>query len=148
MSRDLTAVSPETAMVEAAKTMARQRLEGLPVVDEEYRVIGFISEADIIRSIIPSISTGGEEFLAPVDFVDLARKMSQVGERTVRDYMNEKVVTVTEEDDIYRLCELMLARGYKTLPVVKEGRLEGVVHRTDVSSALMEQREAEKKKGE
>lgn len=147
MTRDLTAVSPETSVAEAAKTMARQRLTGVPVVDEDNVVVGFISESDIIRSVVPTM-TRGEGLFAPVDFVDVARRMSQVGERTVGDFMSERAITVTTDTDIYELSELMLGKGYKTLPVVKDGRLEGVVHRSDVSTALMELEETDENRSE
>jgi CBS domain-containing protein len=139
MVRDLTAVSPDATLREVAKILARRRLAGLPVVDEKQRLVGFISEADIIHSIVPSHGQKEQMFLR--NFAELTRKMSQVGERKVRDYMTQNVETVREDDDIYALADLMLGNNYKSLPVVREGRLVGIVSRAEVARAMMEETE-------
>lgn len=143
MIRDITAVSENTTLKEVAKILARIRVSGIPVVNDKHEVIGFISEADIIHSVAPSKSRGVEFFLH--NFAELTRKMSQVGEKKVKDYMSKKVELVSEDEDIYALADLMLRRNYKILPVVREKRLVGVVSRAEVCRALMEEREEEEK---
>ena len=139
MIRDLTAVSPDATLRDAAKILARRRLAGLPVVDESQKLAGFISEADIIHSIVPSHGQKEEMFLR--NFAEMTRKLSQVGERKVRDHMTEKVESVSEDDDIYTLADLLLGRNYKSLPVVREGRLVGIVSRAEVCRVMMEEKE-------
>jgi len=141
MIRDITAVSKDAILKDVAKLLARRRVSGLPVVDDHQGVVGFISEADIIHSIIPSNVQKEEVFLR--NFAELTRKLSKVGEKTVKDYMTENVETVSEDDDIYTLTDSMLGRNFKTLPVVREGRLVGVVSRADVCQALMEEKDEE-----
>jgi CBS domain-containing protein len=143
MIRDITAVSEDTTLKEVAKILARIRVSGIPVVNDKHEVIGFISEADIIHSVAPSKGRGVEFFLH--NFAELTRKMSQVGEKKVKDYMSKKVELVSEDEDIYTLADLMLRRNYKILPVVREKRLVGVVSRAEVCRALMEEREEEEK---
>lgn len=139
MIRDLTAVSQHATLREVAKILAIRRLAGLPVVDENQKLIGFISEADIIYSIVPSHAQKETVFLR--NFAELTRKLSQAGERKVKDYMTANVESISEDDDTYTLADLMLGRNYKSLPVVREGRLVGVVSRAEVCRALMEEKE-------
>lgn len=139
MIRDITAVKKDTTLRELAKLLARRRVSGLPVVDADQKLVGFISEADIINSFMPSYTRGAEVFLP--NFVELTRKMSKAGEKQVLDYMSEKVASVSEEDDIYTLSDLMLGKNYKIVPVVREGRLVGLVSRTEVFRDLMEEKE-------
>ncbi len=144
MTKDITSVSEEMTLKEVAKLLARHRVSGLPVVDKDHKLVGFISEADIIHSIVPSHSRGVEFFLH--NFAQLTRKMSQVGEKKVKDYMNRRVASVTEDEDIYALADLMLGKNYKILPVVREGRLVGTVSRAEVCRALMEEGQEEQEK--
>ncbi len=139
MIRDLTAVSENATLKEVAKILATRRLAGLPVVDENQKLAGFISEADIIHSIVPSHAQKEEVFLR--NFAELTRKLSQVGERKVKDHMSKNVESVSEDDDIYTLADLMLGKNYKSLPVVREGRLVGIVSRAEVCRDLMEEKE-------
>lgn len=141
MIRDITAVSKDATLKDVAKLLARRRVSGLPVVDDQQKVVGFISEADIIHSIIPSSVQKEEVFLR--NFAELTRKLSKVGEKKVKDYMTENVETISEDDDIYTLTDSMLGRNFKTLPVVREERLVGVVSRADVCRALMEEKDEE-----
>lgn len=137
MTRDLTAVFPDTTLAEVARTMAQHRVTGLPVVDAEDRVVGFVSERDLIAAAVPTRSFDGDQFFAR-EFVDVARALHNVGDLPVSEYMAE-AVTGGEDDDIYALVDLMIGGGYQVLPVVRDGRLVGVVNRAQVCSSLMEQ---------
>ncbi len=139
MIRDLTAVSQDATLREVAKILAIRRLAGLPVVDENQKLIGFISESDIIYSIVPSHARKETVFLR--NFAELTRKLSRAGERKVKDYMTSNVESVTEDDDTYTLADLMLGKNYKSLPVLREGRLVGLVSRAEVCRAIMEEKE-------
>lgn len=139
MIRDLTAVSQDATLREVAKILAIRRLAGLPVVNENQKLIGFISESDIIYSIVPSHAKKETVFVR--NFAELTRKLSQAGERKVKDYMTSNVESVTEDDDTYTLADLMLGKNYKSLPVVREGRLVGLVSRAEVCRAIMEEKE-------
>ncbi|MDI6822480.1 MAG: CBS domain-containing protein [Actinomycetota bacterium] len=138
MTRDLTAVSEDTTLKEAARIMARCRFSGLPVVDDEHRVMGIITEKDIIESAFPGRFGRTDEFFVR-DFAVLARRMIQVGERYVRDFMTKEAVCVTEDDTILNAAEIMLVRGLKILPVVREEKLVGVVSRAELCRSLMEE---------
>ncbi len=137
MVRDLTAVSPDATLRDVAKILARRRLAGLPVVNENQKLVGFISEADIIHSIVPSHARKEQMFIR--NFAEMTRKLSQVGEKKVRDYMTQNVESVAEDDDIYTLADLMLGNNYKSLPVVREGRLVGIVSRAELARVMMEE---------
>ncbi len=136
MTRDLTAVSESTALKEVADILAHHRFPGVPVVDEEQRVIGFVSEKDLISSAFPGQFGVSDDFFVR-DFAVLARQMSQAGESQVRDFMTRETICVREEDDLGYLAELMLSKGLKTIPVVRKGKLVGVVGRAELCQALM-----------
>ncbi len=140
MIRDLTALSAEDTLGDAARTFAMLRLTGLPVVDEEYRVVGFLSEADIIKSVVPAPRDRSALFVH--NFGEIARKMGQVGVQKVGEHMTGRPLTVTEDEDLMAISETMLREHFKILPVVRGDRLVGMVNRADVCRALMEHRES------
>jgi predicted transcriptional regulator len=134
--RDLTAVSENTPLKEVANILSRRRVSGVPVVDKQHRLIGFISEADIIHSVFPH-KRPGELFLR--SFAQVVRKMSQIGEKKVRDYMERSIITLKEDDDLEEAVQLLLERNLKYIPVVREGFLVGVVSRAEICRFLMEE---------
>lgn len=136
MTRDLTALTRETSLQQAAQLFSLMRISGLPVVDDQQRVIGFLSEADIIDAISPRSRDRSGIFL--MDFGEIARKMRSAGNAIVRDYMTEHPITVEESQDIGSVSEIMLTERAKILPVVRDGVLIGIVNRADVCSALMQ----------
>lgn len=139
MLRDLTALTKDTSLREAARLFSLMRVTGLPVVDDDQSIIGFLSEADLIEAIQPRSRDTSGIFL--MDFGETARKMGQAGELSVGDYMTEHPITVTEDKDLLTVSETMLTEGIKILPVVRDGMLIGTVNRAEVCSALMQRRE-------
>lgn len=137
---DLTAVSENTTLRETARILARHRLTGVAVVDEKGKVIGFISEADLVHSAFPSRFGTADDFLVH-NFVHLAREMSQVGEKLVKDFMTEEVVYLTEDQTLAEAAELILGRGLKIVPVLREDKLIGWLERGKLCEALMKEGE-------
>ncbi|MBN1192208.1 MAG: CBS domain-containing protein [Coriobacteriia bacterium] len=136
MTRDLTALAPKDSLQQAARLFSLMRISGLPVVDDQQRVIGFLSESDIIEAISPHSRDRSGFFVA--DFGEIARKMRSAGGASVSDYMTEHPITVEETKNVESVSETMLTEGVKILPVVHEGILVGTVNRADVCNALME----------
>lgn len=139
MTRDMTAVSEDTLLKDVARIMARHQLSGLPVVDKEQRVIGFISERDLIESAFPGRFSQDDLFLA-ANFAQLAQQLSKVGEESrARDFMTTTPECVTEETDEAALAELLIRHKHKIVPVVREEKLVGIVSRADLVRALIEE---------
>lgn len=135
--RDLTAVERDTPVERAIKLLENSGLSSLPVVDEEGKVVGIISERDIIRALLPDYV----DMLRSVSFLPsldrLAKKLGEIGDHPVEQYMTKEVVSVRLEDTDIHVADLMLRKGLKQLPVVDEqGRLVGVVRRVDLLSRL------------
>ncbi|MGB4442019.1 MAG: CBS domain-containing protein [Coriobacteriia bacterium] len=137
MMRDLTALTPDASLQQAARLFSLMRVSGLPVVNDQQKVIGFLSESDIIDAISPRSRDRSGIFVA--DFGEIARKMRRAGDATVREYMTEHPITVDESQVVGAVSEIMLTEGIKILPVVQNGVLVGTVNRADVCSALMEE---------
>ena len=137
MVRDLTAVTASAKLSEAVTTMSNHRIGGLPVVDENLKVVGFISIKDIIDTAFPYTAVSSDDILVTARLGDLARTLHKLGGRQVQDVMTESAQTITEDEDIEEIAAQMLARRRKIIPVIRDDRLIGIVRRRDLAVALI-----------
>lgn len=137
LRRDLTAVDRDTPLGQAIRLLERSGHSSLPVLDEEGRVVGVISERDIIRALVPGYLDllRSASFLPSLD--QLAKKLRELAHVPVAQLMTREIVTCRPEDTDLHVADLMLRQGLKQIPVVDpEGRLLGVVRRIDLLSHL------------
>jgi CBS domain-containing protein len=131
MTTDVTTISPDTPFTDIVSTFADLDISGAPVVGPDSRVLGVVSESDLLRK---------EEFKSPVEespprFESRARR--EVRERaegsTAAEVTNTPAVTITRDTPVVEAARLMAMRGYKRLPVVdRDGLLAGIVTRGDL----------------
>lgn len=121
MSRDCYRVSPNASVTTLAKGLALHRLPGAPVVDDADRLIGFISEQDVMGRVLDSIYHDDE---APL----------------VKEMMRHEVLSVSPNKSITDLAQEMLGSKPKVYPVVEQQRLIGIVTRRDILVALLAMR--------
>jgi CBS domain-containing protein len=126
-------VTPETSLKHVAELMVEHGVSGLPVVDPDRRVLGVISEADIIEG--ETGGTGGEGMIARARaFADPAAVAIP---RTAGEAMTSPAVTIGLDDTVMQAAHRIAERGVNRLPVVDEDeRLAGIVTRADVVRAF------------
>jgi len=137
LRRDLTSVDRDTPLGQVIRLLEQSGHASLPVVDEEGRVIGVVSERDIIRALLP----GYMDLLRSASFLpslnQMAKKLKEIAHLPVERFMTREVVACKPEDTDLHVADLMLRKGLKQIPVVDEaGRLVGVVRRIDLLSHL------------
>jgi CBS domain-containing protein len=137
MTRSVTAISPDATILEAANTMLRQHVSGLPVVNAGGQLVGVVSEGDFIRrSEIGTQRKRGRwlKFLlgagaAATDYVhEHGRKVSEV--------MTGDPITVAEDATLEEIVNAMETNGVKRLPVMRGDRLVGIVSRANLLQAV------------
>lgn len=138
MTKDLTAIERDSSIKELVYILGASGLASLPVVDEEERIIGFISERDVIEAALP----GYFEMLHSASFLpDLDRFSSryrEIKDDPVEKYMNKKVISVGEDEDDLHVADLMIRKNLKMVPVIDEdGILVGVIRRIDLLKSLL-----------
>lgn len=129
MSRQFQTVSPETLLSEALHLMVRHGRRGLPVVSDNGEVLGLVTEVELIQHFLP-------QALGPVSTDESAKPPVQDVE--VRDVMQRSVLCLSEEQLIVDVLGIMLSEGSTQLPVVREGKLVGLLSRTDIITKLLE----------
>ena len=131
MTTDVVSVRTDASFRKIAATLVEHGVGGLPVVDEGQRVVGVVSEADLI------VKVQGEaplRFLRPAFILDRpSRDFVRRAEGTVAgDLMTSPAVTVAEDADLREAARLMSMHGVKRLPVCHKGDLIGILTRADV----------------
>jgi CBS domain-containing protein len=138
MTTQVVSISPDSSVYDAAKLLTDNRISGMPVVDDTGSVVGVVSEGDLLRR----VETGTElprrswlaEFLAPT------RKLAveYLKERSIRvqDLMSAPAVTVDETTPLTEVAELLGRKHFKRLPVLRKGKLVGIVSRANLVRAL------------
>lgn len=141
ITRDLTAVTADDTLRDAVRTMASHRIGGLPVVDDDLRVIGFISIKDVIETAYPYSEASSEDLMITARLADFIRGLHKLGGKQVKDCMTTPTMTTHEEEDLEEIASQMISRGLKIMPVIKDDRLIGIVRRRDLAVALIEEGE-------
>jgi CBS domain-containing protein len=127
MTTDVVSAREDTGYREVLDALARHRVSALPVVDGEGRVVGVVSEADLLRK---EGAPDGKPRLLP-RLLSPPRRPDRTG--TVRDLMTAPAVTTGPDEPVARAARLMEDRKVKRLPVVDgERRLLGIVSRHDL----------------
>ena len=135
MTRDVITVRPETTVQEAAALMVIHGVSGLPVVDDTRRVVGIVSEGDLIaRQKGQRVHPWWRGFLD--DAETLAREYQKRAGTTVGDVMTRSVLCVSPRLPIESVALVLDERRIRRVPVVDLGRLVGIVSRGDLIRAL------------
>ncbi len=134
MTTDVVAVGPSTPLGEVVRLLLERHITGVPVVDDEGRVAGVVSESDLINSDRlrgRSIRTYWQD---PGGF---ARAHWKTGASRAGEVMTRPAICVTEDRTVEGVATLMIERGIKRAPVVRDERLVGIVTRADVIRSIL-----------
>ncbi len=134
MTVNVVTTTPDTDLHEAARLLSENRISGMPVVDDNKRVIGVISEADIL--VLAGMKRGHtfRDILRGILGEPLAARKS--GEK-VQDVMSFPPITGKPDDDVADVARLLDEKRIKRLPVVDdEGKIVGIISRADIVRAI------------
>ncbi len=119
MQKDPVAFGRDTNLLQVVHKLLAARVTGAPVIDEQRRVIGFVSEQDCIKEILQGAFYCEEP-------------------PSVASVMSTNVISFTPENSIVEIAQVMINHKPKNYPVVSEGKLIGLISRRDVLAALLD----------
>jgi CBS domain-containing protein len=137
MVRDVITVSPDDDVAEAVRLLAEYDVSALPVVDDDDTVIGMISEADLLRR--EEIGTEKHrrwwlEAVTPA--TKLAEEFAKSHGRRVEEVMSTNIVSASEDTPLAEIATLLERHRIKRLPILRDGKLAGIVSRANLIQAL------------
>ena len=140
MTRQVVTAHPDTAVSEIAGLMLANRIGAIPVIDDEARVLGIVSDHDLLRH-PPSDSPRAWWLRLFNDDAVCLEDIATARNLSARDVMVRRVATVSDATPIGVLGSLMRRRKLKHVPVLRDGKLVGIVSRGDLLDALVKHRE-------
>jgi CBS domain-containing protein len=135
--RDVVTIRPDTDVAEAIRLLAEHDVSALPVVDPAGNLVGVLSEADLIRR----VEIGTEKRRpwwqeAVTGASTLATDFAKSHGKKVDEIMTSGVISVSEDTPLSEIAALFERKGIKRVPVVRDGKLVGIVSRSNLIQAL------------
>lgn len=136
MTQRVVSVAADASILQAAELMLQNKISGLPVVDADGKLVGVVTERDFLRR-------AGAERIRPRWFEvvigpkRLADEYARSHARTVEQVMTAHPITVSDDAPLEDVLRLMEEHKIKRLPIVHEGRLVGIISRSDLLRALV-----------
>lgn len=124
----------DATLCDVVDMMDLYQISGLPVVDGEDRLLGVVTEYDVIEALLKPY-VGEPPSASPEAFAAL---VAQLRGRVVGEAMSRPAIAVDESDSVVDAAQLMLSRHVKRLPVTAGGRLVGILSRIDICQAILE----------
>ena len=141
MTKNVITVTPETSIQDLAELLCKHGISGVPVLDANDDLVGIVSEGDLLHR----AETGTMRRTEPrrarwldglVSDPDLARDYLKSHGRAVRDVMTRDVITVTETAGLDEIADLLETKRIRRVPVVRDGKVVGIVSRANLVRAL------------
>jgi len=140
MIRDISAVFEDETVERFIRLCANHLRTGMPVVDEDMTLLGYISENDIVNAVIPSYFGMLQSASFIPDTNQLKKKLSEIREEPIYKYMNKSVISVKEEDTLLHASDLLIRNKFTSLCVIDEQkRLLGLVNRSQILLGILEE---------
>ena len=137
MVRDVVTVRPDTDVAAAIKLLTEHNVSALPVLDREGNLVGVLSEADLIHRAEIGTEKRRPWWLEAVTGAStLAEEFAKSHGKKVGEVMTDGVISVAEETPLSEIAALFERKRIKRVPVVKDGKLVGIVSRSNLIQAL------------
>ena len=138
MTKNPKTVSPDTRLKEVASIMCLYRIPALPVVDEDGKLVGNISEMDLLKNLLPTM----EDIIAGEAAMEIERMIpnySSSMNKLVSDMMVNNPVSVTPDMHILKATAKMTSHRFRRIPVTEaDGKLVGVMSLGDMHKTIFQ----------
>lgn len=135
MKKDVYTVSDEATIKEVLQMLVESKTSGLPIVNAKQQVVGFISDGDIMKFIAkqnPRIIDMTSFITVWYDTESFEKKLHDLMDLSVMELATTKLVSVDTDYDIDEVAKVLGEKKIKKVPVLEDGKLAGVVSRSDI----------------
>ena len=116
MSTNVIAVKRDTPILYAIEILVKHNITGLPVVDDDLKLVGIVTEKDVMGLL-----------------VDLEDEFAKV-----EDYMSTDIVSFDSNDDLIAVCECLVNNNFRRVPITENGKLTGIISRRDIIKYILQ----------
>ena len=115
LKEELVVAKQSEKIVKISKVLTQKKISNIPIIDEQSKLVGIVSEQDIIKAM------GSDKFM----------------EMTAKEVMTKNVLSVKENDSLEYVSKIFTEHPYRRLPVVKNGKVVGIITREDIIQSFM-----------
>lgn len=133
MTRNVITVGPKTEVREIVDLMLKNHISAVPVLDDSGRVIGMVSEGDLMRRVENNTDRRDSWWLTALFSArnDVDAYIKSRGRRA-EDIMTRDPITISEDTPLYKIAQTLEKKRIKRVPVVTDGKLVGIVSRSNL----------------
>ncbi len=117
MSTNVVTASPDTTILEATNILVKHNISGLPVVDKKKKLLGIVSEKDLLR-----LTYG----------LKTRSYTSNDSPKTVQEVMTKEIVTFDEDDRLNDIIKCLMDNNFRRVPILSGDKLVGIISRKDL----------------
>ena len=140
MTREVITVRQDTTVKELAETLWKNKISGVPVLDESGAVVAVVTESDLIDQTkkvhIPTMIS----LLDSVIFLESSKKteeeIKKMSGNTAQDICSSELISVTEDTGLDEIATIMSEKNVHTLPVIQNDKLIGVIGKSDIIRSM------------
>ncbi|MES9816104.1 MAG: CBS domain-containing protein [Candidatus Thiodiazotropha sp.] len=137
MHRGVYTTTENDTIRSVAETIASEKISGLPVVDDNNRLVGVISEKDILKALLPGYTQFLDDPAQALDFQAMESSYVGVLQKSVGELMSPSVISIEIDAPVMKAAAQMDLHGFRRIPVVDQDcRLAGIISLSDIHQAI------------
>lgn len=141
MEKEVIFVQENTSIEELAKILTENKISGVPVVNAKGNLLGIVTEGDLLRKEINPRMPNFINILGAIIFYNGVKRYNEDFKKIVAgkasEIMTPNVITVAKEDEVSKVAKLMIDKEIKRVPVVENGKVVGIISRSDIVKTLI-----------
>lgn len=141
MTHEVIVVSPEDNVNLVMQMLVDNRISGVPVVDSENHLVGVVTEKDLMVKAkelkVPFYLTVFDSIIYLENPNKFKEEMKKYTAHKVKDVMTARVITAEEDTSVSDIVELLTENNINRVPIVRRGKVVGIVTRNDILKALV-----------
>ena len=142
MTKKVIAISKDATLAELAKLLIKNKISGVPIVDEKEELVGIVTEADLIikESNLPFPLSFSFAFLK--SYESYTKSAKEYLETRVEEVMSTNVKTAREDMPISKVVNIMINNNINRIPILNnDGKLTGIITRADIVKTIIKKSE-------
>jgi len=140
MQREVITVKGDTSVEEIALILTKNRISGLPVVDDNGKLTGIVTEGDLLRKELSPRLPDFINILGAIIYYNGVKRYNEdfkkLAAKKASEMMTTNVIAVAKEAEIQEVAKLMVKHNIKRIPVVEDGKVIGIISRSDIIRTL------------
>ena len=141
MNKDVISVKSESTVHEIVKLMYEKKVSGLPVVDDDNKVIGIVSKSDLVQKVSGPHLPAHLQILGSIIYLKTPHEMDEEFKKAVAqragEIMTEHPVTVGQDEEVENTANIMVEKKINRIPVTEKGKLVGIITRDDIIKSMI-----------